>query len=169
MKRIVLLTVGICTLACSAFAQPPARRPGPEHARMSYFAGQWQFAGESDGLKYTVAQGCEWFAGGFHLVCRGEGKGELGSLINQAVFAYDPGARSYTIYSINSFGNALFGKGAVADKIWTWDTELNGVKGPFKARLTMTEQSPTAYTYKMEGLVGGSWTVLEEGHANKVR
>jgi hypothetical protein len=170
MKSIVVMTLGVCTLAATAHSQMPRRQPGPEHARIGYFAGAWKFEGESEGLKFTIDESCEWFEGGFHLVCRGEGGGDFGRLKGQAVFAYDRGARSYTLHTMNNLGNGISAKGSISDdKVWTWDTELAGAAGPFKARLTMIEESPAAYTTKLEGLLGGAWVVLEEGRATKTK
>lgn len=169
MKSVVIIALGVCTLAATAYGQMPRRQPGPEHARMAYFVGQWKFEGESEGLKFTINQTCEWFEGGFHLVCRGEGGGDLGPLKDQAVFAYDRGGKSYTLYTMNNLGNGMLAKGSIADRVWNWDTELVGAAGPFKARLTIIEQSPTAYTIMLEGLLGGAWVVLEQGRATKVQ
>lgn len=166
MSRVLLITVVICTFAAAAAAQMP-RKPGPEHARIGYFAGQWKVEGESEGMKYSGTVKCDWFAGGFHLVCLGDGSGAFGPLKSQVVMSHDRGAKAYILQSISNVGNTLNAKGSVADKVWTWDTELVGEKGPFKARMTMTEQSPSAYEYKMEGFLG-EWIVIESGRATKV-
>jgi Protein of unknown function (DUF1579) len=162
------MTLVVCTLSVAAVAQGPVK-PGPEHARIGYFAGEWKFEGESEGLKFTLTQSCEWFEGGFHLVCRGGGTSDLGPVKDHMVFGYDRGAKSYTLHSINSLGNAISAKGSLRDKVWTWDTELAGAQGPLQARLTLTEQSATAYTIKLEGLMGTQWMVLEAGRATKLR
>jgi hypothetical protein len=169
MKSLVVITLGICTLAGTAYGQMPRRQPGPEHARMAYFVGQWKFDGDSEGLKYTRHETCEMFVGGFHLVCRAEGSGALGPMKDQSVMTYDRAGKSYSLHAINAFGNSLYASGSVSDSVWTWNTELVGERGAFKARLIMTEQSPTTYTFKLEGRLGDDWIVLEEGRASKVQ
>jgi hypothetical protein len=167
MKRILSMTLVVCTFSVSALAQGPLRKPGAEHARLGYFAGQWKVEAESEGLKFTINQTCEWFEGGFHLVCRREGSGDLGPMKAQTIFAYDRGARSYTLYAMNNLGNGISAKGSIDDKVWTWDAELAGPSGSVKARLTITEESPTAYTERLDGLLGGQWVTLEQGRATK--
>jgi hypothetical protein len=168
MKTVVIVTLGICTLAATTFAQMPRRQPGPEQERLAYFAGQWKHEGESEGFKYARTETCEWFDGRFHLVCRAEGTGDFGPLKDQSVFTYDRGAKAYTFQIISSLGNTLFARGTIAGSVWTWNSELVGENGPFPARMTVTEQSPTAYTLKLEGLLDGAWIVLEESRATKV-
>jgi hypothetical protein len=166
MKRILSVTLVVCTCVVSAFAQG-VRKPGAEHARMAFFAGDWKIEGESEGLQYTLQQKCEWFDGGFHLVCRGEGGGAFGRLKSQAIFAYDRAAKSYTLFTMNNLGNGFSAKGSVSDKIGTWEADLAGPEGPMKVRLTMTEESSTAYRVLLQGRIGTEWPVLEEGRATK--
>lgn len=167
MKPFVFIALGICTFAAAAAAQPAARRPGPEQARLGYFAGQWTFEGTADGLTFTGNQTCEWFAGGFQLVCRAEATSDVGPLKNQAVFSYDPTSKSYRLHLFNNSGSEFYGRGTVGDGVWTWEAEAAGAMGPFKARATMTEQSATAYTIRFDGFLDGAWTMLEEGRATK--
>jgi uncharacterized protein DUF1579 len=168
MKRVLSMTGIVCTLwAASAAAQ--GRTPGAEQARIAYFAGEWTLDAESEGLKFTISQTCEWFEGGFHLVCRGVGNGGLGRLKDQAILGYDAGSKSYTLHTINSLGNGIAAKGAVNDKVWTWDAELAGASEPLKARLTITEDSPTSYTMTLRGLIGREWMVLEQARARRIK
>ena len=57
----------------SATAGP---KPGPEQKRIGYFAGQWTFQGEAKPSPWAPearsprTETCEWFAGGFQLVCK---------------------------------------------------------------------------------------------------
>ena len=166
MKRMLSVTLVVCTCAASALAQG-MRKPGAEQARMAFFAGDWKIEGESEGLKYTLQDTCEWFEGGFHLVCRSAGGGAFGRMQGQAIFAYDGVTKSYTLFTMNNLGNGFSAKGSVNDKVWTWEAALAGPNGPMPVRLTITEESPTAYRFVLHGRVGNEWPVLEEGRATK--
>ena len=84
--RILALSLGLAAAAGVALAQAPeAPKPGPEHKALQYFVGKWTSEGElkpgpfGPGGKMTSQDTCEWFAGGFHVVCRGTGKMPSGS------------------------------------------------------------------------------------------
>ena len=65
---------------------PPPPKPGPEHRALGYFTGKWTTEGDikpgplGPGGKMTSSDSCEWVAGGFHVVCRGEAKGAMGPM-----------------------------------------------------------------------------------------
>jgi len=174
--RSMMAGFAIVIFATSGFAQPAQRKPGAEEARIGYFAGQWKFEGEvkpspmGPGGKMSGTETCTWFDGGFHLVCRSQGTGPMGAATGQSIMGYDPSEKTYTYYAINSLGIGFFVRGTVADKVWTWNSESKMEGKVMKARVTVTEQSPTAYTFKMEGSVdGGPWSVIEEAKITKVK
>jgi hypothetical protein len=53
--------------------------------------------------KLSSTTTCEWFAGGFQLVCRGEERGPTGKRTFLNIRAYDEAAKAYTEYGISSF------------------------------------------------------------------
>jgi uncharacterized protein DUF1579 len=178
MKSMLSAAVALAMLTTTVVAQAPPQRPkpGPEQKRIGYFAGQWSFQGEAKpgpmgpGGKISATESCEWFAGGFQLICRTKGTGPMGPSTGQSVMAYDPGRKAYTYHSINSQGNALFVRGNVDGKVWTWMDEITADGKPMKIRATVTEETPTAYSFKLEASVDGSpMAVIEEGKATKVR
>ena len=65
--------------ALSAQNPPAPPKPGPAQEKLAYFAGRWTSAGEmkpgpmGPGGKVSGTDVCEWFEGGFNLVCRSEG------------------------------------------------------------------------------------------------
>src|SRR4030042_1315810 len=83
MKHLIAPALAVAMFAAPAMGQEAAK-PGPQHARMAYFAGSWQCEGEARdspmgaGGKLTGADTCEWFAGGFQLICRGDATGPRG-------------------------------------------------------------------------------------------
>jgi hypothetical protein len=175
MKRFLFAALTVGLLSTLALAQPPARKPGEEEKRIGFFAGTWAFEGESKGSmgpagKTSGRENCEWFPGGFHLVCRGEGTGPMGTAKSQSIMGYDPNEKTYTFFMNSSMGEGFFVRGNLAGKVWTWNSE-NKMEGKvMKARVTITEESPTGYSFKMETSVdGGPWTLAEEAKARKVK
>ena len=157
-------------LAGSALSQTPRPTPGPEQARLANLAGRWTIEGESGGDRFTRTETCEWFAGGFHLICRSEVVGAVGAVKGQSIIGYDPDGNIYTFYFISSTGTAIFMRGTVDGQVWTWNGELRVGGELMKARTTITDQSPSSYTFRMEGsFVGGPWILLEEGRGTKAQ
>jgi Protein of unknown function (DUF1579) len=176
MKKLLFAALTAGLLSTPALAQPPARKPGEEEKRIGFFAGTWTFEGEVKASpmgpagKSSGRDTCEWFPGAFHLVCRGEGTSPMGTSKSQSIFGYDPNEKTYTFYLNSSLGDGFFGRGNVSGKVWTWNFE-NKMEGKLmKGRVTITEESPTAYSFKTESSVdGGPWTLIEEAKARKVK
>jgi hypothetical protein len=173
MRRLIAPALAVGLLTTPAMAQETAK-PGPEHARMGYFAGTWQFEGESKpspmgpGGKMTGTSTCEWFAGGFHLVCRGDMTGPRGAGKDGAVWALDPSRSVYTYFGYSSMGDAFYVTGSVTGKVWTWNADLPVEGATMKMRATLTEEAPAAYAFKLEFSADGTtWMVVEEGRATK--
>jgi hypothetical protein len=57
----------------------PSVKPEAEHQRLGYFVGKWTGSGQirpgpmGPGGRFTSTDTCEWFDGGFAVVCRTEG------------------------------------------------------------------------------------------------
>jgi Protein of unknown function (DUF1579) len=154
-------------------AQPP--KPGPEAQKLAYYVGMWQTEGEitagplRDAFKFSETGTCEWFAGGFHLVCRHEGTRPAGKVTDLSIVAYDATAKGYTYFTISSLGDTARVTGSLKGNTWTflWDGKVAGK--PARFRYTEVQMSPTSYTFKTErSVAGGPWRVLEEGKATKV-
>jgi hypothetical protein len=174
--RSVLSFAIVAAFGASVAAQAPAMKPGPEHKRLGYFAGQWNYEGNAKASPFGPAgkiagsETCEWFAGGFQLVCRSKGSGPKGPGTGQSIMAFDPGRKSYTFYAISSHGDSIFVRGSVDGKVWTWFDEMTMEGKPVKIQATITEETPTSYSFKLEASSGGGpMTVIEEGTATKVK
>lgn len=174
MKRFATPALALCALTTSLLAQE-TMKPGPEHARIGYFVGTWQLEGETaaspmgPGQRITGTETCEWFAGGFQLICQGDVSGPRGAGKSGSVWTYDPAQRRYTYYLYNSLGESFYVLGSVEGKVWTWNAELPMEGGgTMKLRATLTEQPPVTYAYRVETSPdGATWTVVEEGQATK--
>jgi len=174
MKRVFVIVVVLAVaMPCLAqTVQPP--KPGPEVQKLAYFVGTWK--GENE-LKGGALSGhisgrndCEWFAGGFHLLCRNESTGPAGKHWELSVRAYDEETRTYSFYVIGSSGVTVFAKGSLAGTTWTWLWDEKGWGKPATYRITQVLVSPTSYTFAIEeSVTGGPWTVLEKGKATKVK
>jgi hypothetical protein len=77
MKRLPVIIVLALAVSCLAFgqaqtAQPP--KPGPEVQQMAPWLGTWQCGYENKTGSLAKSEGsitCEWFTGGFFMVCKG--------------------------------------------------------------------------------------------------
>jgi len=176
MKRLLVIVVLALVVPCLAFAQATPPKPGPEVQKLAYYVGTWKSEGEAKASsfgpagKFSGTDTCEWFAGGFHLMCRGEGTGPQGKMTDLGIFAYDAEAKTYTYHGISSLGESEDAKGSLTGDTWTWLAEGKVAGKPAKFRFTEVQVSPTSYTFKFENSVGGGpWTVIEEGKATKVK
>lgn len=180
-----LLIVCLCSLpfSISSFAQAPTASPiataPPEVQKLAYYLGSWKGEGETKGGPFGAAgklsshMNCEWFDGGFHLVCRGEEKGPTGTRKFLNIRAYDEKAKAYTDYGISSVGESEYSVGGsiVGNKLSFVKELESDVKGkPIKLKYTEVQVSPTLYTYQAEvSKDGGPWTVIAEGKITKVK
>ena len=174
MRVVMSLVVALAVGSASVGGQAAKPTPGPEHKRIGYFAGQWSFQGEikdsplGPGGKMTATETCDWFAGGFQLVCRTKGTGPKGPGTGQAIMSYDPARKAYTYYAMSSHGDNIFVRGQVQGKVWTWAEEMSMDGKKMKIVATVTEETATSYSFKLEVAVeGGPLTVIEQGKATK--
>ena len=195
MNRLIIVCICSLAFSISSFAQAPTAspiatspgqpataqqpKPGPEVQRLAYYLGIWRGGGETKGGpfgpagKLSSTMTCDWFAGGFHLVCRGEERGPTGKRTFLNILAYDDKAKAYTEYGISSLGESEYSTGgSIVGNKRTFVKDLDSdVKGkPIKLRYTEVQVSPTFYTYQAEASKdGGPWTVIAEGKITKVR
>jgi len=170
----ILTIVAQLTLSPAAGAQEPA--PGPEVQKLAYYLGTWQGEGETKGGpfgpagKLSSTTSCEWFAGGFQLVCRGEENGPTGRRAFLNIRSYDEKAKSYVEYGISSLGESEYNTGGSIignQRKFAFSVDMDGK--PLGLRYTEVQESPTFFTYQAEASVdGGPWTVIAEGRVTKV-
>ena len=179
--RILCPALAACFVLASApsLAQPPAASkptPGPEQKRLGYFVGKWTTTGDMKpnpfmpGGKMTSSDVCEWFDGGFAVVCRSEGKGPMGPMKSLGILGYSQEEKAYTYYGLDNGPMAMASvpRGTVQAGTWTYDDEskMNGKK--VRSRYVIKELSPTSYTFKWE-LQGddGAWQTVMEGTSTR--
>ncbi len=192
MNRLIIVCICSLALSISSFAQAPTAspiattpaaaqqpKPGSEVQRLAYYLGTWRGEGETKGGpfgpagKLSSTMTCDWFSGGFHLVCRGEERGPTGKRTFLNILSYDEKAKAYTEYGISSLGDSEYSTGGsmVGNKrTFVKDLDSDGKGKPIKLRYTEVQVSPTFYTYQAEASKdGGPWTVIAEGKVTKVR
>ena len=173
--RIAYRTLAAVTLlaapALRAQAPQAPPKPGPEVQKLAYFAGRWNETADmkpspmGPGGKMTVASTCEWFSGGFYLVCRGDGTGPMGPTHGLSLLGYSTERKRYTYYGIDNEGmGGDMSYGDVTGNTWVWEGEsLMGGK-PVKGHYTIKQVSPDSYTWKWEmSFAGAPWTLMAEG------
>lgn len=184
MKRaLVSLAAGsvVAVMAAHAVAmaqapQPP--KPGPEHQRLGYFVGTWTSEGEvkpgpmGPGGKTSMTDTCEWFEGGFAVICRSEGRTPMGPNKALAVMSYSTEEKVYTYYAVDNSGMTMASvpRGTRTGDTWNYTDEgmMGGKK--FKMRVMLKEVSPTEYTFKMEMLGDtGAWMPVMEARSTKAK
>ena len=169
---LAIAAVLILGLTASARAQAPAGppKPGPEHKKLDYFAGKWTMDGEmkpspfGPGGRVTGTDNCEWFGGGFHVVCHGDGKGPTGPMKGLSILGYNTEEKAYTYYGIDSTGMGSGAKGSLSGSVWTWNGEDKLGGKLVKSRYTITQTSPSVYAFKWEVSEDGkTWNAVMEG------
>ena len=175
MKRLLVIIVLALAVPCLAFGQAQPPKPGPEVQKLAYNVGTWKFEGDvkagsplGPAGKFSSTGTCEWFAGGFHVVCRGESTGPRGRTTDLSILAYDTEAKVYTYYGISSRGETESEKMTLTGNTWTSLSEETVAGKPTKFRYTEVLESPTSNTFKLEySVAGGPWGVVLEGKSTK--
>ena len=149
-------------------------KPGPEVKRLAYFVGTWKTDGDikpnamMPAGKMTSTDKCEWFPGGFQVVIHSTGKSPMGASHGLGIISYNAEDKAYSYYGIDNMGFAEGSKGSVDGKNWvfTGDSKMGGKV--YHGRYSMTEDSPTSYSFKYEMSEDGkTWAVVMEGKSTK--
>ena len=163
--------------AKSAAPAPQAPKPAPEVKRLAYLVGNWTSEGTMQpgpfgpGGKWTGRERNEWMQGGFFVVSNGQmtAPAPMGTGKGMAIFGYNADKKMYTYNGFNSWGEAEYSTGTVNGADWTWTSDSSFMGQPYKARFSMHEDSPTAYTMKFEMSNDGgkTWKMMMDGKAKK--
>jgi hypothetical protein len=173
-----LIPVSVIMVQLAVAQAPPQAKPGPEQKRLGYFVGKWSTEGEAKpgpmgpGGKMTSTDDCQWFEGGFSVICNSTGATPGGSSKSIGILGYSPEEKVYTYYGVDNTNMTMGSvpKGTLQGDTWTYHDEgmMGGKK--VKTRVTIKELSPTAYTFKME-MQGpdGKWASVMESKSTKVQ
>lgn len=177
-EGIVLAVVWTLTCGISVVAQQPAStpQPSPEHKKLAAFVGIWKDEAElkpgpfGPGGKVHITETCEWFTGGFSLVCNSESTGLMGDGKALTVLNYDAEEKVYTYYELNSFGLTNSAKGTVDRGTWTFNGEMKMGGKLIKTRFTIKLPSEDSAFMNTEiSADGGPWTLLMELKGGRVK
>jgi hypothetical protein len=170
--RTLITLVVLAAVRPAVIAQAP--EPGPEHKRLAYFVGTWDFSGVAKdspmgkGGPITMKQTCELMEGGFAVVCRAEGKSPMGPTKGAAIAGYDAEKKVYTYTAAESNMPVFTAIGTVKGSTWTWNTDAGMGTQRIYTRVTQTEGGPKSYDFTMElSLDGKSYARLVEGKFTK--
>jgi hypothetical protein len=176
--RLAVL-LGSCLLTAAAVLQAEekkmeAPKPGPEIKKLGYFVGTWNSTGEvkpnpfMPAGKMTGTSKCEWFPGGFHVVCRDTGKSPMGAMHGLGIMAYNAEDKVYTYAGIDNSGMSTAAKGNVDGNNWVYTSEDKMGGKIYHGRYSMVTASPDSYTFKYEMSEDGkTWTTMMEGKTTK--
>jgi len=172
--------IGMTVMFCAAFAlvaaaqEGMAPKPGPEFEALGFFAGTWRFEGEQKegpmgpAGKISSTDTCEWFEGGFALLCRSQGMNPMGPTNAIAISSYDPAQKAYTYYGVEAGMPPFMATGQREGKVWRYRTESQMGDMTVMTRVTIAETSATSYSFEMETSTDGtSWTRVVEGTSTK--
>src|SRR5580765_5828933 len=104
LASVVALLAATALSVAPAFSETPAGKPAPapENRKLSFFVGKWTAAGDlkpspfMPGGKINSQDTCEWFDGGFAVVCHYNGIGPLGATKGLGILGYDAEEKMYT-------------------------------------------------------------------------
>lgn len=167
-----LSTLLLAFLAAPARAQEPAApKPPAGVAPLGYYVGSWLGQGEIGGEKLASNFTCEWFSGGFQVICRGDESGPSGKRAFINIKSFDETGKSYSEYSASSMGETEYDRGGTLagnKLVYLIDQESGGE--PTRIRYTETRLSSDAMTYQVETSVsGGPWKEMARGEIKKVK
>jgi hypothetical protein len=173
-RTVVVACLFAALAVCPAFGQTVPPKPGPEVQRLGYFAGSWSIAGEFKTEpvgKYAGTMVCEWFEGGFVLICKGSYTGVRGTSSEMHIFSYSPTDKAYNWYSLGTTGAArTVQKMTVDGKKWICDSDGTFQGKPAKYHYEWLEESPASFTYGFTRFVeGGAAVPVVEVRVTKAR
>lgn len=174
MRTRALFSLAVVPALLSAQA-PQAPKPGPEHQKLAMFAGKWTSTGDmkagpmGPGGKMTSTTNCEWFQGGFYLVCRSDGTTPGGPMQGLGILGYNTERKKYTYYGIDNSGMpAEPAYASVTGDTWAWEGEGTMGGQLVKTRYTIKVVSPNEYTWKWEmSMAGQPFALVAEGTDKK--
>ena len=167
--------VMVACVASTAHAQTPVTRSA-ERAALDYFVGTWKISSEMKATalgpagRMMATERCEWFSGGFHLVCESNGTGPAGEVRSMAVLSYHVEQRSHVYYAISSVSpDAEYAKGSKTADGWSWTSESRADGKTVRSRFTMFATTPANYQMRWEINEGTEWMTVMTGTAMKIR
>lgn len=131
-----------------------AQGPPPETAKLGYFEGTWDLAGEDQkgpmgpGGKTSGTEKCEWFAGRFAMVCRADVMTPGGPGKSMSTFTYNSEKKKYSFDGIDSYGADISATSVITSGVWHWTSfPMSMPDGTYIIKYDVTTLSDREYTY----------------------
>jgi hypothetical protein len=177
LSSAVTLLAAALSIAPALCADPAGKpAPGPENKKLGFFVGTWATEGDlkpsplMPGGKMSSHDTCEWFEGGFAVVCRYNGIGPMGATKGLGILGWSAEEKTYTYYALDSGPRSMttVAHGTEDNGTWVYDDESRMGGKTVKSRYTIRETSPTSYSYKWEILGDdGAWQPILIGKSTK--
>lgn len=151
-------------------------KPTQELVRLGYYVGTWKGNGETKGGPFGAAgklsskMTCDWFAGGYQVVCRGDETGPTGKRAFLDILSYDDKTKTYSEYSVSSLGDTEYDQGGTitGNEVRYVITQPAPGGKSLKIRYTEMRLSPSRMSYRTEASLGGApWSEIAEGTISK--
>jgi hypothetical protein len=176
-KPIIAATLfALSGLAALSQTATPTPQPGPEHQRLAYLVGKWNSEAEmkpgafGPGGHMTFTQDCDWYSGGFAVVCHSVSNWAGGAVKALSITSYDPGEKRYVYFETNTSGENVFAKGTIDGPTWTWLGESRMGGKLLRNRFILKEVPPDVATYTDEIADGdGPWAEVMHGKQTRVK
>jgi len=152
------LAVGL-GVAAPAAAQPQAPKPGPEHALLKQFEGEWEATVKFGGMEEKGTMSAKMDFGGFYLIYDFKSQMFGQPFTGRATLGYDPARKKYTSSWIDSMSpRAAMGTGTFdkTGKVFTDESEHTDETGKtMKMTMTYEFKGKDAITFIMYANEGG--------------
>ena len=100
----------------------------------------------------TSTDDCQWFEGGFSVICRSEGKTPAGPTKSIGILGYSPEEKVYTYYGVDNTNMTMASvpKGTIQGDTWTYNDEgmMGGKKFKTRSRSRSSLPRPTPSKWK---------------------
>ena len=175
--------VALCGWVSSSsllLAQAPAAAPGPDHARLEVFVGEWSFEGQSQAVPAlgmadagTVAYRHvnQMANGGFFLETRRTGTGPRGPVTELDVYSYNAVTKTYRQDGYDNRGRVRTFTGTVDGLTWSFigtNTALDGTVTQERFTLRYSPDLRTATVRSEHSKDGVTWYERLTGTYTKV-
>jgi len=148
---------------------------GPEMKALSPLLGHWAIEGtvvmdaKGSAVPMKAMQGCDWFAGGYAVVCRTTGT--MGGATNESAsfMYYDHLRKGYVNTAVGSLKDSTgSGRLVITPESFVFTSEFMLEGKPAKDRMTLSNMTPEGGTWKYElSMAGGPYKAAGEGKYTK--
>lgn len=167
-RNTVLIVLCFFAVALHVFAEEgQGLKPGPEYRELGFYVGNWNATGESrtspseEFGKLSGNEKCQWFYGGFAVICQETTEDKNGTSQSIYILTYDANRKQYTVYGTDNLGTVYTGTGKVEYGTWHWSAEALWGTTKTQMKYTFHPKSGGSRTMSIEiGTDDGSWAEL---------